>query len=98
LHQGVQNKGSAALQGRWGHKYLDPSEIPVLVSAVDPKFRNLKFLSDELKDDVRLDITRLMKQLIDSAALVHIPAVQSPHKKTKNILLGEDGDDDPCDD
>jgi len=58
-----QTKVSAALQRRWGIKYLDPSEIPVLASAVDPKFCNLKFLSDELKGDVRLEITRLMKQI-----------------------------------
>jgi len=55
-------------------------------------------LSDELKGDVRLEITRLMKQLMDSAALVHIPPIQSPRKKIKTALLGEEGDDDPCDD
>jgi len=99
-----KTKVSAALQRRWGLKYLDPSEILMLASAVDPRFRNLKFLSaelSELKSDLRLEITRLMKQLMDSAALVHVPLVQSPHKKTKtalDILLGEEGDDDPCDD
>jgi len=42
-----------------------------------------------------------LQQLMDSAALVHIPPVRSPCKKTKtalNIILGEEGDDDPCDD
>jgi len=51
--------------------------------------------------DVRLEITRLMKQLMDSAALFHILPVQLSCKKTKtalDILLGEEGDDDPCDD
>jgi len=71
------------LQQRWGLKYLDLSEIPVLASAVDPRFHSLKFLSDEQKGDVRLEITRLMKQLMDSAALVYITLVQSPRKKTK---------------
>jgi len=95
-----KTKVSAALQRRWGLKYLDPSEIPVLANAVDPRLRNLKFLSDELKGNVRLEITRLMKQLMDSAALVHIPLVQSPHKKKTalDILLGEEGDNDYCDD
>jgi len=55
-------------------------------------------LEDELKG-VRLEITRLMKQLMDSAALVYVPPVQSPHKtKTAlDILLGEE-DDGSCDD
>jgi len=74
-----KTKVSAALQRRWGLKYLDPSEIPVLASAVDPRFRNLKFLSDELKGDGH----KVDETINGFKLLVHIPPVQSPRKKTK---------------
>ena len=71
----------------------------MLASAIDPRFRNLKFLDDKLKDDVRLEITRLMKELVESADLVHVASVQSPcKKKTKTVLDIFQGDDDPFDD
>ena len=72
----------------------------MLASAIDPRFRNLKFLDDKLKDDVRLEITRLMTELVESTDSVHVAPVQSPcKKKTKTALfLGEEGDDDPYDD
>ena len=36
----------------------------MLVSAIDPRFHNLKFLDDKLKGDVKLEITRLMKEYL----------------------------------
>ena len=54
-----KTKVSAALQQRWGVNYLNSNEILVLACAIDPRFRNLRFLSDEQKEDVRLEITRL---------------------------------------
>ena len=94
-------KATIALQQRLGLDYLNPTEI-VLASAIDPRFRNLKFLDDELKGGVKLEITRLMKELVESADSVHVAPVQLPcKKKTKtalDILLGEEEDDDPHDD
>jgi len=58
-------------------------------------------LDDELKGVVRIEITRLMKELMESADSVHVAPVQSPcKKKTKtalDILLGEEVDDDSHD-
>ena len=74
----------------------------MLASAIDPRFHNLKVLDDKQKDDVRLEITRLMKELMESADSVHVAPLQSPCKKKTetalDILLGEEGDDDPYDD
>ena len=85
-----------------GFTILNPTEILMLTSDIDPRFCKLKFLDDELKGDARLEITRLMKELMESADSVHVAPVQSPCKqKTKtalDILLGEEGDDDPYDD
>ena len=47
----------------------------MLASAIDPRFRNLKFLDDELKVDVRFEITRLMKELTESADSIHVAPV-----------------------
>ena len=97
-----KTKVSIALRRRWQLDYLNPTEIPVLASALDPRFRNLKYLDDELKGVVRIEITRLMKELMESADSVHVAPVQSPcKKKTKtalDILLDEEGDDDSHDD
>ena len=53
-------------------------------------------MDDKLKRDVKLEITRLMKELVESADSVHVAPVQSPcKKKTKtalDILLGEERD------
>ena len=68
----------------------------MLASSSDPRFRNLKFLDDKLKGDVKLEITRLMKEWVESADSVHVVPVQLPCKKTKTalgILLGEENDD-----
>ena len=47
----------------------------MLASVIDPRFRNLKFLDDKLKGDDRLKITRLMKELVESADSVHVAPV-----------------------
>ena len=69
--------------------------LPLLASALDPRFCNLKFLNDRL--DVKFKLTRLAQQSMQSVAVVKSPG----KKKTKtvfDILLGkEEDDDDPCD-
>ena len=50
---------SAALKRRWGLDSLDSSELSLLTTAVDPRFRNLKFLSEVLRHEVKLELLRL---------------------------------------
>ena len=64
-----KTKASAALRRRWGVNYSNSNEILVLACAIDLRFHNLRFLSDEQKEDVRLEIIRLMKELMDSVQL-----------------------------
>ena len=45
---------SSALKRRWGLDELDASQIPLLATAVDPRFRNLKFLHEKLKSEVNV--------------------------------------------
>ena len=35
---------------------MSPVEVPLLATALDPRFRNLKFLNDKLKCDVKLRV------------------------------------------
>ena len=44
---------SSALKRRWGLDELDASQIPLLATAVDPRFCNLKFLHVKLKSEVQ---------------------------------------------
>ena len=65
-------------------------QVPLLPSALDPRFRNLKFLSDELKREVKLELLRLTTSVLESTQSVE---VQPSCKKTKtafDILLGEE--------
>jgi len=69
-----------------GPKYLDPSEIQVLASAVDSRFQ---------KGDARLKITRFN----GFSSLGPYSTGLIPTQEDKNCTGHEEGDDDdPCDD
>ena len=57
-----KRKVSAALTRRYELDDLCPSEIPLLASALDPRFFNFKFLNDRLKLDVKFELIRLAQQ------------------------------------
>ena len=78
---------STALKRRWG---LDSSELSLLVAAVDPRFQNLKFLSETLRHEVELELLRLALSVQET-----LPSVegQPSNKKAKtafDVLLGEE--------
>ena len=81
---------SSALKQRWNLDKLNPVQVPLLASTLDPRFRNLKFLSNELKREVKLELLRLTTSVLESTQSVE---VQPSCKKTKtafDILLGEE--------
>ena len=82
---------SSALKRRWGLDELDASQIPLLATAVDPRFHNLKFLHEKLKGEVRLVLLRLATAFFESTQ--SDGEARPSCKKTKtafDILLGEE--------
>ena len=72
-------------------------QVPLLASALDPRFCNLKFLSDELKWEVKLELLRLTTSVLESTQSVE---VQPSCKKTKtafDILLAIGEEEEPSD-
>ena len=81
---------SNALKRKWGLDSLNPSEVPLLATAVDPRFCNLKFLDDKLRCEVKLELLRLASSVQE---LTQPFEVQPQCKKTKtafDILLGKE--------
>ena len=82
---------SSALKRRWGIDELDASQIPMLATAVDPRFCNLKFLHEKLKSEVKLELLRLATAFFESTQ--SDGEARPSCKKTKtafDILLGEE--------
>jgi len=76
-----------ALKRRWGLDSLNPSEVPLLATAVDPRFCNLKFLDDKLSCEVRLELLTSVQESTQPFE------VQPQCKKTKtafDILFGKE--------
>ena len=82
---------SSALKRRWGLDELDASQIPLLATVVDPRFRNLKFIHEKLKSEVKLELLRLASAFFESTQ--SDGEARPSCKKTKtafDILLGEE--------
>ena len=75
---------SSALKRRWNLDKLNPVQVPLLASALDPRFHNIKFLSDELKHEVKLELLRLTTSVLESTQSVK---VQPSCKKMKKLLI-----------
>ena len=81
---------SSALKQRWDLEKLSPVEVPLLATALDPRFRNLKFLNDKLKCEVKLELLKLATCVLES---IQSDEVQPSCKKTKtafDLLLCEE--------
>ena len=63
---------------------LNPSEVPLLATAVDPRFCNLKFLDDKLRCEVKLELLRLASSVQESTQPFE---VQPQSKQTKTSFL-----------
>ena len=86
----VKTQVYSALKRRWNLDKLSPVEVPLLATALDPRFRNLKFLNDKLKCEVKLQLLKLATCVLES---IQSDEVQPSCKKTKtafDILLGEE--------
>ena len=67
---------------KMGFNHLNVSEILAKASAINSKYGNLRFLSDEQKGDAMLQITRLIKEVMHGVSrLVYVAPVQLQRKK-----------------
>ena len=82
---------SNALKRRWGLDELDAGQIPLLVTAVDPRFHNLKFVNEKLKSEVKLELLRLAISIFESTQSDREARPSCKKAKTAfDILLGEE--------
>lgn len=81
---------SSALKRRWDLDQLSLVEIPLLASALDPRFCNLKFLNKKLRCEVKLELLKLAAtSVLESTESVEV----QPCKKSKSafdVLLDEE--------
>ena len=88
-----KNEVSSSIRSRWCLDSIDPLAVSTLATCLDPRFRNLKFLSDTLKTSVKEELKERVQQMQhdpeidqDSQALQDQPP---PSKKTAlDQLLG----------
>ncbi len=90
----------AALKVRWELNDFDTKQVSILTTALDPRFRQLKFLSDAQRGEVKAELLRR------AAAQPRETATEDPQgppaaKKPKtafDVLLGEEEEssDDDC--
>lgn len=69
----------------------DPSQVSVLVAALDPRFRQLKFLSDENKEEVKDELLRQAAALEEQTEAQEPANLNPKRNKTDfDVLLGEE--------
>ena len=98
-----KTKVVADLKQRWKLDELDTDGLSVLATALDPRFRQLKFLSNEQRSEVKEELLRrasATEKANGSATSVDPPAPKRA-KSAFDILLGEEEDtvasNDTCD-
>jgi len=91
---------------RWSLDGIEPDSPLVLAAALDPRFKSLKFLTDDLKQSVREELSQLKDKDCGNpnfqATVVKEKdsSTTPPAKKKKtalDILLGDDDDSERCD-
>ena len=98
----VKIKIVAALRRRWNLDDFDAKQVSILATALDPRFRQLKFLSDELRSDMKAEILRRASAIDVPTEGTEESVNPSPPKKKNTaleILLGEEevASDTGCD-
>ena len=83
------------IKRRWSLDSLDPSNHLVLASALDPRFKQLKFL--DLCGDVKTELLQRMENLptiVTSMDESDCPPAKKPKETALDILLGPEDDPD----
>ena len=58
-----KNEVSSSIRSRWCLDSIDPLAVSTLATCLDPRFRNLKFLSDTLKTSVKEELKERVQQM-----------------------------------
>ena len=84
-------KVAAAIRRRWDLDSLDVTQVSVLASALDPRFRSLKFLTD----DKRLAVKAKLLQLANSMKR-DCESFEAESASTDSHSQSGSGTDPPC--
>lgn len=90
-------KVAAAMRHRWALDGLDATRVSVLATALNPRFRLVKFLTDEQRTVFKAELKKITEELdasSQSSDSADTPAPAPPATKRKktaiDILLGEE--------
>ena len=90
-----------SIMRRWSLDGIEPNSPLVLASAFDPRFKSLRFLTDDLKQSVREELSQLKDADCGNpnfkSVAIEKESSTPPTKKKKtalDILLGLGGDND----
>ena len=84
----------AALRRRWSFDDIDLYKSPALPSFFDPRFKGLKFISDEKKGLVKDHVLEMVQQVKLTSISIEEDDLHIPQKRTAlDILLGDDGNE-----
>ena len=91
-----KEKVVTGLKQRWELDSISTTKVSVIATALDPRFKQLKFLSEDEKEEVKAELVR-RAAVLETSIPVHVQSDDSttppPPKKSKSaldILLGED--------
>jgi hypothetical protein len=91
----------AEIKRRWSLESLDPSSPLVLASALDPRFKQLKYLTNEARGVVKETIVSRMEKVtldvIDESTDV-TPAKKSKKQTAIDVLLGPEDEEESSND
>ena len=80
---------SSALRRRWSLDNIAPKKVSVLATALDARFRTLKFLTEDQKLAVRAEVSSLMTAADGESNSTVSPPSPKRQKTAFDILLGE---------
>ena len=92
-----------SIMKRWSFDGMEPNSPLVLAAALDPHFKSLKFLTDDLKQLVKEEISQL-KELelgnpsciasVEDDIIIQSPPAKKQKRTALDILLGDDDSED----
>ncbi|RXN13638.1 zinc finger BED domain-containing 1-like protein [Labeo rohita] len=90
----MKNTLITEIDSRWQLLSLEPSSIYLLSSALDQRFKHLKFLEKEKKDLVYIEVVCLAEHLHQQQTDRNVEELSASHREEEILMLRESDDEE----